>query len=94
MDVIKTELFRTIIKELGGSRIFGVTFVKRTTGEVRNMTCRLGVSKGTVGGELNFDVVEKGLLPVFDMEKQAYRMINLETVTEIRANGQVYNLGE
>jgi hypothetical protein len=90
MDTTKTELLRTIIKELGGNRIFGCTFVKRSNGEVRDMTCRLGVSKGLVGGELPFCPVEKGLLPVFDMTKQDYRMINLETLTEIRANGQVY----
>lgn len=94
MDIIKTELFRTLIKELAGNTIFGVTFVKRTTGEVRDMTCRLGVSKGTVGGELPFDPVEKGLLPVYDMKSAGYRMINLETITELRINGKTYKLGE
>lgn len=87
---MQTEKLRSIIKELAGGKIFGCTFVKRSNGEVRDMTCRLGVKKGQVGGELGFDIVEKGLLPVFDMAKNDYRMINLETVTEIRANGQVY----
>ena len=86
----KTEALRALIKEIAPLAIFGVTFVKRTTGEVRDMTCRLGVTKYLKGGELNFDVVEKGLLSVYDMSAAGYRMINLDTVTEIRANGQVY----
>jgi len=91
---MNTELMRTLIKELGGQRIFGVTFVKRSNGEVRDMTCRLGVKKYLAGGELGFDIVEKGLLPVYDLKAEDYRMINLDTVTEIRANGQVYKFGE
>jgi hypothetical protein len=87
---MKTEILRSLIKELGGNKIFGVTFIKRSTGEVREMTCRLGVKKGTVGGELPFCPIEKRVLPVYDLVKLDFRMINLDTVTELRANGQVY----
>jgi len=105
---MNTEALRSLIKELAGERIFSVDFIKRTTGEPRTMVCRLGVKKGQVGGEIPFDVVEKGLLPVFDLQaasklskeaeekgiepdmSKAYRMISLESVTELRANGNVY----
>lgn len=90
----KTELLRSIIKELAGNTIFGVTFVKRSNGEVRDMTCRLGVKKGQVGGELPFDPVVKGLLPVYDMQKFDYRMISLDTLTELRVGGKVYRFEE
>ena len=43
---------------------------------------------------LNYDPVEKGLLPVYDVQKQGYRMINLNSIVEIRAKGQVFRLGE
>jgi len=89
----RTELLRTIIKELAGERIFSVDFIKKN-GEARTMVCRLGVKSHLRGGELPFCPVEKGTLPVFDMQKQAYRMINLDTVTELRANGQVYRFEE
>ena len=88
------EQLSTIIKELAGSTIFSVDFIKRTTGEFRTMVCRLGVKKYLKGGELPFDPVEKGLLPVYDMQKQDYRMISLDTVTEIRVGGNVYKIGE
>ena len=90
---MKAEQLRTIIKELAGNTIFGVTFVKKN-GDIRDMVCRLGVKSHLKGGELPFDPVEKGLLPVFDMQKKGYRMINLKTVTEIRAGGTVYRFGE
>jgi hypothetical protein len=85
----KTEALRTLIKEITPTSIFGVTFVKKD-GTIRDMTCRLGVTKYLKGGELGYDVVDKGLLSVYDMTAAGYRMINLDTVTEIRANGNVY----
>ena len=84
-----TEQLRSIIKELAENTIFRCTFTKKD-GTIRDMTCRLGVKKGQTGRGLNFDVVEKGLLPVYDMGKNDYRMINLDTVTELRVKGQVY----
>lgn len=89
---MNTEQLRTLIKELAGNTIFGVTFTKKD-GTVRDMTCRLGVKAHLRGGELPFCPVEKGMLPVFDMAKGEYRMVNLNTVTEIRVGGKVYKLG-
>ncbi len=86
-----TEELRKLIKTLTGDRIFGVTFVKKDK-SIRDMTCKLGVKKHLKGGELPYDPVEKGLLPVFDMQKGEYRTVNLKTLTEIRANGQVYKI--
>lgn len=85
----KTELMRTLIKDLAENVIFGVTFVKKN-GEVRDMTCRMGVKKHLKGGELGYDPVAKGLLSVFDMSAGEYRMINLSTLTELRVGGKVY----
>lgn len=90
---MQTETLRSIIKELAGGTIFGCTFTKKN-GEVRDMTCRLGVKKHLRGGELPFCPVEKGLLPVYDLQKEGYRMINLNTITELRIGGNVYRLGD
>ena len=46
--VINREDAIKIIKDSAG-KIFGVSFIKRTTGEARHMTARLGVSKGVTG---------------------------------------------
>ena len=90
---MNTEALRSLIKEITPSTIFGVTFTKKD-GTVRDMTCRLGVTKHLKGGELGYDPVSKGLMSVFDMTKGEYRMINLSTVTELRANGNVYRFEE
>lgn len=88
---MNTEQLRTLIKDLSANKIFGVTFTKKD-GTIRDMTCRLGVKKGTNGMGLNFDPVEKGLLPVYDMVNNGFRMVSLDTVTELRISGTVYRV--
>ena len=70
-------------------KVFGVQFIKRSTGEVRNMSARTGVTKYITGEGLKFSPSKKNLIAVFDMNKQGYRMINLEGLTSLRINGNV-----
>lgn len=72
--------------------VFRATFIKRTTGEVRNMVCRLGVAKNITGAGLRFDPADKQLLVVFDFQKKNYRMISLDSLTEIKTAGKVYRI--
>ena len=69
--------------------IFSVVFLKKD-GTIRHMTCRFGVKKHLKGGELKFNPLERALLVVFDMQKKAYRMINLETISNINMKGVEY----
>jgi hypothetical protein len=69
--------------------IFGVTFIKRTTGETRVMNCRTGVKKHLKGGVAPYSFKGKGLLPVYDLQKQGYRSIPIDGIRELRINGQV-----
>lgn len=82
--------YETIQNLVNDGHIFSVTFVKRTTGELREMTCRLGVKKHLKGGEKSFSDKEKNLLTVFDMTKQGYRSIPLENIVHIKINGVEY----
>ena len=81
------------IKELAGSQIFSVKFIKKD-GSLREMVCRLGVKKHLKGGELAYDAKSMGYLPVFDMQKEDYRMINTNTIVEIKINGIIYRIDE
>lgn len=81
------------IRRLAGGKIFGCTFTKRTTGELRTMQCRLGVSKGVTGAGMAYDPEEKGLLPVYDMAHAGYRMIPLDAIQSITVSGETYHLG-
>lgn len=73
-------------------KIFYVEFVKRTTGEVREMVCRKGVHSHLKGGEASYDPVRAGLLWVFDMQKQGYRSIPLETIIKAKIGGVEYKV--
>jgi hypothetical protein len=66
------------IKDTKGA-FFTVTFVKKD-GTTRVMNARFGVKKYLKGGDLPYDPIAKGLLPVYDMKSQGYRMINTGTI--------------
>ena len=71
------------------STIFSVTFTKKD-GSIRKMVARLNVKKGVNGKGMAYNPIEKGLLPVYDMQKNGFRMINLSTVTELKIKGEEF----
>lgn len=80
------------IKDLASDgTIFTVVFTKKD-GTIREMTCRLGVKKHLKGGELKYNPNSLGYLIVFDMQKQAYRTINTNTILTIKLKGITYDL--
>jgi len=84
------EIKMTLIEKIQETKgkIFSVEFIKKN-GEKRKMVCRTGVKKGTSGVGMKYDPIQKGLLPVFDMQKGAFRMINLQTITKLTIMGLV-----
>lgn len=80
--------------------IITVVFTKRTDGNTRILNGILNCHKHVKGVGLAFDPKEKHLCTVYDLKvaatlpekdrSKAYRMINLEKVMEIRANGQIF----
>jgi len=83
------EKFTKVLEEIQTAKntIFSVTFIKKD-GTVRTMVARLHVKKGLNGKGMAYNPVEKGLLPVWDMQKNGFRMINLKTVTELKIKGE------
>lgn len=82
--------YNTIRKLLGNGKIFSIVFRKRTTGEFRKMVCRTGVKKYLSGEGLHYKPEDYNLLPVYDLQKKAYRKVSFDDVTEINANGMSY----
>lgn len=64
-----------------------LVFVKRSTGEEREMTFRQGVTEHLAGGEPAYDFSEKGLLPVYDMVAKGYRSVPKEGIVRIKMKG-------
>jgi hypothetical protein len=73
---------------VGSTKIFSVKFIKKD-GSERLMNCRRGVKKDLKGVGLGYNAIEKNLLSVYDIVKKDYRMINISTIKELRANKQV-----
>jgi hypothetical protein len=67
-----------LIKNTKGA--FFTAFFTKKDGSLRRMNARLGVKAYLKGGELPYNPIEKGLLPVFDVQKKQYRMINTNTL--------------
>lgn len=82
----------SLLVEYSKDKILSVTFIKRTTGQLRTLTGRKGVTKGITGQGLSFDPQSKGLLVLFDITKDQFRMVNLETICRIKMDGQVYQV--
>jgi hypothetical protein len=80
-----------MIRNTNGA-IFGVDFVKRTTGEVRKMTARLGVKKHLKGGVAAYDAAAKDLIFVYDITAEGYRTIALDAIKAVRFGGEQYEV--
>lgn len=83
---MQTKLDLNAVKATLGSKIFSVQFYKKD-GTLREMTCRLGVTKHLKGGELKHNPSELNHLIVFDMQKGGYRTINFNTLVKIKFEG-------
>lgn len=94
---METMTLEEFVGRTAGGKIFTITFIKRTNGETRMMNCRRGVRKGVKGVGLKFKPEEKKLLVVYDMQKietegerGAFRMVNLETLIELKLDGKIW----
>lgn len=92
MDMtISKSLVHGFIRNLNG-KFFTIEFVKRTTGEYRVMRATTNYDSKLAGGDLAYDANAKQLIPVWDMEKKAFRSIPTDAVKVIRALGNTYQV--
>ena len=73
-------------------KIFTIKFKKRSTGEVRTMNCRTGVTKDVKGIGLKYSRKEHNLFGVFDMQKQQHRSVNLDSLISLAMGGELYTI--
>jgi WYL_2, Sm-like SH3 beta-barrel fold len=72
-------------------KIFSCKFVKKD-GSIREMVSRFNVQKGVNGNGMSYDPIARGMVPVFDMQKNEWRMINFSTIFELKIEGEVYKV--
>ena len=90
MEKITKDTARKYIYETNG-KIFSAVFTKKD-GEKRLMNCRLKVKKYVKGVGRKFDPSKRGLIGVFDLQKDQHRFINLETLESLKIKGVEYNV--
>ncbi len=95
-DALEVPAFnlRNLSALVSDGRVFGVEFIKRSTGELRKISCRIGVKKHLKGGAKAYSSQEKRLLTVFDMSANGYRSIPVEGIRCVSVGGQSFNFVE
>jgi hypothetical protein len=80
-----------LLMERSKGRIFSIMFIKKN-GDERLMSCRKHVTKGVKGVGLKYDALKKSLMTVYDMHKQGFRSVNINTLRAIKINGESFNI--
>jgi hypothetical protein len=92
METLETR--QTLLKliEFLNGQFFTVEFIKKD-GTLRKMNCRTGVKKYLSNNGKTIKItrpIDNGILRVYDIKKEAYRSINLDTVKKINFNKVSY----
>lgn len=74
-----------------GNKIFGIGFVKRTTGEKRTMSVRRNVTKGVTGAGMSYDPASKGLVVVYDMDGK-HKTIPVDGLFHLKMDKVTYDV--
>ena len=88
MQTINKNKAKELIKESKGL-IFSTTFTKKD-GSSRLMNARLGKKYTPTGKAAPYKAEDYNLLPAYDMKIKAFRMININTLTNLSINSNKY----
>jgi len=83
------QLSKYELKNILGGKIFSAVFIKKN-GERRKIHCRLGVKKYVTGKGLSYNQDYYNYLTVYDLQKKAYRTLNVDTILSVNANNKNY----
>ena len=78
-------------KIAGDGKIASAEFIKKD-GSLRKMVFRTQVTKGVTGEGMKYNPAKLGLRTVFDMQKGAFRHINLNTIQTLTAHGETHRV--
>ncbi len=90
VSLTESELLKLMYEE-SHNRFMMVRFIKRSTGQPRDMICRVGVKKHLAGGPPAYDFNEKRLVSVWEPgSKGGYKAIPLEGIVKVTLDGVDY----
>ena len=88
MQTITQDKAKQLIKDSKGL-IFAATYIKKDLSS-RMMLARLGKKYTPTGKAAPFKPSDYSLITAYDMQKKAFRMINLNTLTNLSINANKY----
>lgn len=89
MITITSTRAKELIKESKG-KIFSTTFIKKDN-TIRTLTSRTGKQyKSKTGKKAPYKPSDYNLIPLYDMRKKAFRMLNLNTLLTLSINKEKY----
>ena len=89
MQTINKNKAKELIKESKGL-IFSTTFIKKDN-TIRTLTSRTGKQYASkTGKEAPYKPSDYNLIPLYDMRKKAFRMLNLSTLLTLSINKEKY----
>ena len=88
MNTITSTRAKELIKDSKGL-IFSTTFIKKDN-TVRTLTSRTGKQYKPTGRKAPYKAQDYNLLPLYDMRKKAFRMINFNTLLTLSINKEKY----
>lgn len=89
MQTINRTKAKELIKQSKGL-IFSTTFIKKDN-TVRTLTSRTGKQyKSKTGKKAPYKPSDYNLIPLYDMRKNAFRMLNLNTLITLSINKEKY----
>ena len=88
MNIINRTKAKELIKESKGL-IFSTTFIKKDN-TIRTLTSRLFIKYKKTGIEPPYKPEDYNLIPLYDMRKKAFRMLNLNTLITLSINKEKY----
>lgn len=89
MNTITRTRAKELIKESKGL-IFSTTFIKKDN-TVRTLTSRTGKQYNSKTGKAApYKAEDYNLIPLYDMRKKAFRMLNLNTLLTLSINKEKY----
>ena len=89
MQTINKTTAKELIKESKG-KIFSTTFIKKDN-TIRTLTSRTGKQYNSkTGNKAPYKPQDYNLIPLYDMRKKAFRMINFNTLLTLSINKTKY----
>ena len=88
MQTINRNKAKELIKESKGL-IFSTTFIKKDN-TIRTLTSRTGKKYTPTGKKAPYKPKDYNLIPLYDMKKKDFRMLNLNTLLTLSINKEKY----